>query len=62
MEEVVAAPAELRRYVSERLAKLSEHELFDNGLEGALPASPETSARVDEVIRPRVDELVSPGT
>ena len=58
-DEVSESPVEVRRYVAGRLKDLSEHPVFRNGLEGALPASPETSDRVDQVIRPRVDELIA---
>ena len=59
--EVAAASAELRGYIAERLTKLAEHPLFHNGLEGALPASPETPERVEQVIGPRIGELIALG-
>lgn len=59
VREVVAAPAELRVYVAGQLAGLAEHEFFHNGLEGALPASPETPERVEQMIGPRIEELIA---
>lgn len=56
--EVAVAPASLRDYVSGQLKMLSGLTLFDNGLEGTLPAGPEVRERVDEVIWPRVRELI----
>jgi hypothetical protein len=38
---------------------LSGLTLFDNGLEGTLPAGPEVRERVDDVIWPRVRELIA---
>lgn len=52
--EMARAPAPLREYVSDQLNGLSGHPVFDSGLEGALPSGPETQARVELVIRPRV--------
>lgn len=59
--EVANAPAALREYVAGQLNALSRHPVFDNGLEGALPPSPETRARVELVIRPRVATIVGTG-
>lgn len=56
--EVAAAPSELRNYISRCLQAFSEHVEFDNGIEGTLPAGPEVRQRVDEVIWPRVRELI----
>ena len=61
IDEVSESPVELRRYIAGRLKESSEHPIFRNGLEGALPVSPESSDRVDQVIRPRVDELIALG-
>jgi len=58
IEEVANAPAALREYVAGQLSELSRHPVFDNGLEGALPSSPETRARVELVIRPRIATIV----
>lgn len=55
--EMAAAPADLRRYVAEQFSELARHELFDNGVEGALPMSPETPERVAQVVRPRIERL-----
>lgn len=56
--EIAAAPKDVRDYISRRLEELSAHDLFDSGLEGALPAGPEVRNRVDEVIWPRLNELI----
>ena len=61
IDEVSGAPVELRRYIAERLKELSEDQIFRNGLEGALLASPETLDRVEQVIQPRVEELIAAG-
>jgi len=57
--EVEMAPAPLRRFVAGRLDALSRHPIFKNGLEGALPSGPETQARVDLVISPRIDRIIA---
>jgi len=56
--EVAVGPTELRGYISAQLRELAQHELFDNGVEGALPSSPETSQRVAQVVRPRIEQLI----
>lgn len=56
--EVTEAPAALRDYVAEQLGELCKHQNFDQGLEGALPSSPETRDRVDLVIWPRIRDLM----
>jgi hypothetical protein len=61
IEEVSESADELRRYIAGRLKELSKHPAFRSGLEGALPAGPETSERIDQVVRPRVDELIALG-
>jgi len=61
-EELIAEVAEaqepLRTFVSDRLGGLSEHRNFDPGVEGALPASPESRDRVDLVVLPRIQALI----
>ena len=59
--EMADAPAALREYVAGQLNELSRHPVFDNGLEGALPSSPETWARVELVVRPRIAMIVGAG-
>jgi len=61
VEDLAAAPDGLQAYVTEQLLELSHHRDFDRGLEGALPSSPESRARVDRVIWPRVRRLMLPG-
>ncbi len=61
LDEIAESPVELRRYIAGRLKELSKHPDFHSGLEGALPPSPETSDRVGQVIRSRMDELIAFG-
>lgn len=56
--EVAKAPKELRNYVSQQLKRLSKHRDFDNGAEGALPMGLAARERVDDVIWPRVREMM----
>lgn len=56
--EVAEAPETLRAYVSRRLTELSGHRDFDAGVEGALPSSPESRDRVDQVVLPRIRMLI----
>jgi len=58
VEEVAEAPKVLPRYISEQLRRLSKHRDFDGGLEGALPMGLAARDRVDEVVWPRVRELI----
>jgi hypothetical protein len=58
LTEVDAAPKDVRDYISQQLERLSLQDLFDSGLEGALPAGPEVRERVDDVVWPRVRELI----
>jgi hypothetical protein len=59
LEEVAEAPEEVRRYISEKLKRLSKHRDFDGGLEGALPMGLAARDRVDEVVWPRVRALIA---
>jgi hypothetical protein len=59
VDEVRQAPDALRVYVAGQLDRLSRHPNFDSGVEGALPASPESPERVEQVIRPRLDDLIA---
>jgi hypothetical protein len=58
-DEVAAAPEDLRSYISHQLKTLSPHHDFDGGLEGALPMGLAARDRVDEVVWPRVESLIS---
>lgn len=58
LAEVAAAPEALRDYISQQFKKFSGHAQFDNGLEGALPAGKEVRERVEDVMWPRVRELI----
>jgi len=57
--EIVEAPGPLRKYVASQLDGLSRHANFEAGVEGALPASPESWERAAQVIRPRIDEIIA---
>jgi hypothetical protein len=57
--EIAKAPEPLREYVAGQLNELSDHPVFDNGIEGALPSSPEAQARVELVIHPRIDDIIA---
>jgi Nucleotidyl transferase AbiEii toxin, Type IV TA system len=57
--EMADAPAPLRSYVASELDGLSRHANFDAGVEGALPAGPESWERAAQVIRPRIDEIIA---
>lgn len=59
--EVADAPTSLREYVVGQLSELSRHAVFDSGLEGALPSGPETQARAELVIKPRIVTIVGTG-
>lgn len=56
--EVAESPAEPSRYIAQQLTRLSRHRDFDSGLEGALPMGLAARERVDEVIWPRIRELI----
>ena len=58
IREVAESPAELRAYLAAQIALHRRHPLFWSGVEGALPASPETPDRVNEVVRPRFEQLI----
>jgi hypothetical protein len=60
--EVAEAPERLRVYLVGRLKELSRRAVFDNGLEGAFPSGPETQARVELVIRPRISAIIAAGS
>lgn len=57
--ELDEAPQPLRDYVAGQLNELSKHPVFENGLEGALPSSPETQDRVELVIQPRIAKIIA---
>jgi predicted nucleotidyltransferase len=60
-EEVVAevrdAPEELRAFVAGALAALLDHRDFDPAGEGALAGGPETQARFERIVRPRIEAM-----
>ena len=60
VQEVAGAPARLQSYVGKELLQLASHRDFNRGLEGALPSSPESQARVDRVVLPRIRQLMAP--
>ena len=59
IEEVRAAPKELRAYIASELGTLLDHDDFDSAAEGALSGGPETQARFEVVVRPRVEAIVA---
>jgi hypothetical protein len=61
VEEVRAAPDGLRAYVAAELGALLDHRDFDSAAEGALSGGPETQARFEVVVRPRVEAIVAAG-
>jgi hypothetical protein len=61
VEEVRAAPEELRVYIGAELGALLDHDDFDSAGEGALSGGPETQARFEVVVRPRVEAIVAAG-
>jgi hypothetical protein len=56
--ELGAAPEELRTYVVDELAELLGRRDFDSAAEGALAGGPETLARYDLVVKPRIEAIV----
>jgi hypothetical protein len=58
VDEVREAPEGLRSFVAAGLGALLEHDDFDSAGEGALSGGPETQARFDLVVRPRVERIV----
>ena len=61
VEEVHAAPDELRAYIAAEFGALLGHDDFDSAAEGALSGGPETQARFEVVVRPRVEAIVAAG-
>jgi hypothetical protein len=59
VDEVRAAPYELRAYIAAELAALVGHDDFDSATEGALSGGPETQARFEVVVRPRVEAIIA---
>jgi predicted nucleotidyltransferase len=57
--ELGEADAEVRSFVAEELARLSEFEAFESAAEGALGGGLETLDRFEEVLRPRVDAVIA---
>jgi len=56
--EVHAAPVELREFVATKFADLLRHRDFDPAGEGALAGGPETQARFERIVRPRIEAIV----
>jgi hypothetical protein len=61
VSEVSESSDPLRRYIADRLDELKRHPNFAAGVEGALPMGLETRARANQVIGPRIDELILKG-
>jgi hypothetical protein len=58
VEEVHAAPVELREFVATGFADLLRHRDFDPAGEGALAGGPETQERFERIVRPRIEAIV----
>jgi hypothetical protein len=58
VEEVHAAPAELRKFVATEFADLLRHRDFDPAGEGALAGGAETQARFERIVKPRIEVIV----
>jgi hypothetical protein len=57
--EVAASHAELRHFISKEFKDMVRDPLFESGLAGAMPPDAGSQARVDLVLLPRIDELIS---
>ena len=57
--EVHAAPVELREFVATEFADLLRHRDFDPAGEGALAGGPETQARFERIVKPRIEGIVA---
>jgi len=58
VEEVHAAPGELREFAATEFADLLRHRDFDPAGEGALTGGPETQARFEQIVKPRIEAFV----
>jgi hypothetical protein len=58
LSEISAASKPLRAYIASQLDGLSRHPDFDAGVEGALPMGPETRERAEQVVLPRINEII----
>jgi hypothetical protein len=58
VEEVHAAPVKLREFVATESADLLRHRDFDPAGEGALAGGPETHARFERIVKPRIEAIV----
>jgi hypothetical protein len=56
--EVHAAPGELRKFAATEFADLLHHRYFDPAGEGALAGGPETQARFEQIVKPRIEAIV----
>jgi hypothetical protein len=57
--EVRVAPADLQKFVATEFADLLRHRDFDPAGEGALAGGPETQARFERIVRPRIEAIVA---
>jgi hypothetical protein len=57
--EMEGVAAELREFASRQLGELLRHEVFESAAEGALKGGPETRARFELVVRPRIEAIVA---
>jgi hypothetical protein len=58
VEELTLAPAGLRGFVAGELGDLLAHPDFDPAGEGALAGGPETQARFEQIVKPRIEKIV----
>lgn len=59
MAEFAAADVELQQYVSTELTRLRGKPFFESGIAGALRPDDASQARLELVLRPRIDELIA---
>lgn len=57
--EVAGAPAPLREFVAHEFEKLMVDQSFDSGIQGALLPGPETQERAEQVVKPRIREIIA---
>jgi hypothetical protein len=55
--EIHGAPLDLREFVAAELGELLDEGDFDPAGEGALSGGPETQARFEQIVRPRIEKI-----
>ncbi len=61
VEEVHAAPENLRAFVADEFGTLVVHRDFDSAGEGALAGGPETQRRFEGIVKPRIMAIAELG-